>query len=72
MSEPRSEKSFGCERCCPSSADAARAASLTCEADLVDEPHFSIKILVCPSCSQRFLYAFTETINWEGGNDMQS
>jgi len=64
---------FGCERCWPADANAAQEArrTLTQEADLIEESHFYVKIRVCPSCSQRFLSVFTETIDWEDGDDPQ-
>src|SRR5882762_3116205 len=66
-------ETFGCERCWPSSADAAWKArsTLTHEADLIDESHFHIMILKCPWCSQRFVSVFTETIDWVDGEDPQ-
>ena len=56
----------GCERCWPSEADAAWEArrKLACAVELVDESHFHVMILACPSCEQRFLSVFTETIDW--------
>jgi hypothetical protein len=38
---------------------------------LIDESHFHVMILECPRCSQRFLSVFTETIDWEDGDDSQ-
>jgi hypothetical protein len=66
-------ETFGCERCWPPSADAARAAgqALTREADLIRESHFSVMLRACPSCGQRFVSVFTETIDWEDGDDPQ-
>ncbi len=67
------EDSFGCERCWPSAADAAEMArqTLTREVDLIDESHFHVMIRACPSCSQRFVSVFTETIDWADGEDPQ-
>lgn len=41
------------------------------EHTLIDESHFSISILRCPECSQRFVSIFTELIDWEDGDDSQ-
>jgi hypothetical protein len=64
---------FGCERCWPASADAAHEARRTLrgEAQLVDESHFRVGIRVCPACAQRFVSVFTETIDWDDGDDPQ-
>ncbi len=64
---------FGCERCWPCSADAAWEArgSLTVVAELIDESHFHVMILACPTCTQRFVSVFTETIDWVDGDDPQ-
>ena len=40
-------------------------------ADLIDESHFHVMILACPSCAQRFVSMFTETIDWVNGDDPQ-
>jgi hypothetical protein len=66
-------ENFGCERCWPSTADAAWEArgDLTREQDLINEPHFHVNILSCARCTQRFVSVFTEWIDWEGGDDPQ-
>jgi hypothetical protein len=71
--ETASNETFGCERCWPPSADAAQGArrTLTREAVLIEESHFNVMVRVCPSCSQRFVSVFTETIDWEDGEDPQ-
>jgi hypothetical protein len=73
MDDTDSGETFGCERCWPSSADAAWRSrqTLTCEADLIDESHFHAMILACPECAQRFVSVFTETIDWADGDDPQ-
>ena len=67
-------KDFGCDRCWPTAADAAWAArgALTQVAELIDESHFHVMLLACPGCTQRFVSVFTETIDWEDGDDPQS
>ncbi|HEU5086303.1 MAG TPA: hypothetical protein VFT99_02615 [Roseiflexaceae bacterium] len=64
---------FGCERCWPESAQAAsdNLFALVHEAELIDESHYHVAIRRCAACSQRFVWVFTETIDWTGGNDPQ-
>lgn len=64
---------FGCKDCRPPDADIAWKArrALAREADLIDESHLHVMILMCRTCSQRFLSVFTETIDWAGGEDPQ-
>ena len=64
---------FGCERCWPPAMDAAWEArgALTKVAELIDESHFHVMILACPRCTQRFVSIFTETVDWEDGEDPQ-
>jgi hypothetical protein len=73
MSDERSTDDFGCARCWPPEADDAWNArrTLTWAADLIDESHFHVMVLVCPSCGQRFVSVFTETIDWVDGDDPQ-
>lgn len=73
MTSERAAGEFGCDRCWPSSAEAADAArsTLNVEAELVDESHYRVTIRACPRCSQRFVSLFTEMIDWKGGDDSQ-
>ena len=73
MGDEGPREDFGCERCWPPTADAAWDArgSFTHVAELIDESHFHVMILACPRCSQRFVSVFTETIDWEDGDDPQ-
>jgi hypothetical protein len=66
-------KDFGCPQCWPSAADAAWAVrgKLALAHDLVDESHVRVTIRACAACGQRFLSVFTETIDWDGGDDPQ-
>lgn len=68
------EDRFGCERCWPPSADDAWAAraGLARNTDLVDDSHFIVALLACPSCGQQFVSAFVEEIDWVGGDDPQA
>src|SRR5437660_5243706 len=67
------KETFGCERCFPRDADDAWAArdTLLREVELIDESHFHVMILTCADCSQKFVSVFTETIDWEDGEDPQ-
>jgi hypothetical protein len=73
MDDDRPRENFGCEHCWPPAADAAWEArsALGVASELIDESHFHVMILTCPRCSQRFLSVFTETIDWEDGEDPQ-
>ena len=73
VEDERARKDFGCERCWPATPDAAWEARrlLARVADLIDESHFHVMILVCRNCTQRFVSVFTETIDWEEGDDPQ-
>lgn len=63
----------GCEHCSPASAEAAweARAQLGHVAELVDESHYHVMVLACGACGQRFLSVFTETIDWQDGDDPQ-
>jgi hypothetical protein len=67
-------ETFGCAVCCPDEAEAGWEAlcSLRIESRLVQESHFSVLVRACEQCTQRFVSVFTETIDWEGGEDPQS
>jgi hypothetical protein len=73
MGDDGVKQAFGCEHCWPSTADAAWEArgSLTHVQDLIDESHFHVMILECSRCTQRFVSVFTETIDWQEGDDPQ-
>src|SRR3712207_4840692 len=68
-----SKQELGCQRCWPPDADAVWEArrALDRVAALIDESHFHVLILACPDCRQRFVSVFTETIDWEAGDDPQ-
>lgn len=38
---------------------------------LINESHFSIRIRQCRACDQKYLAVFTETIDWQDGQDPQ-
>ena len=64
---------FGCAHCLASDAEAAfvHSRELNELARLVDESHLLIAIRACTSCGQRFVYTFTEMIDWIDGDDPQ-
>ncbi len=73
MVDDGSKRDLGCERCWPPIAEAAWEAreGLAHVAELIDESHFHVMILACPSCAQRFVSIFTESIDWKDGDDPQ-
>ena len=44
---------------------------MTREAELIDESHYHVMILACSRCTQRFVSVFTESVDWEDGDDPQ-
>ena len=64
---------FGCQHCWPADAHAAweARAGLTRLKELIDESHFIVATLACPSCDQRYVSIFTELIDWQDGEDPQ-
>ena len=74
MMNKASNDEAGCNICWPADAEAAYSAStqLTCVANLIDESHFIVRVLVCKICGQKFLSIFTETVDWFGGDDPQN
>ena len=62
---------FGCNECLPDGADEAWEAFGKSEIDarLIDEMHFIVLVRSCLSCGQRCVSVFTETIDWEHGED---
>lgn len=62
---------FGCTICHPAGTDEAWEAFGKTEIDtrLIDESHFIVLLRKCVSCRQRFVSVFTETIDWELGED---
>lgn len=64
----------GCSKCWHDEADQAwpllKAAKRT--EQMVDESHFSVSIAECAHCGQRFVWVFTETVDWVDGDDPQT
>jgi len=73
VSPRREEPRPGCAQCWPPDAETAWAArrELTAGAELVDESHFGIRLLVCGSCAQGFASVFVEDVDWVDGDDSQ-
>ncbi len=72
MGDPEGRaESFGCGHCWGSDADAVWMAKreFTTVTNLVDESHYGVYVLACPQCAQRFVFVYTETIDWSGGDD---
>ena len=63
----------GCDICFGEDADAAwnNRPKLGRVLDIVAESHFSVRILQCNACGQKFVSVFCEEIDWSGGNDPQ-
>lgn len=68
-----SDQTSGCPICLPDDPAAAyeRAREMETIAELIEESHFSVTVRACRTCAQRFVWVFTETINWVHGNDPQ-
>ncbi|MFB3893506.1 MAG: hypothetical protein ACE15C_15945 [Phycisphaerae bacterium] len=66
-------RQFGCPQCYGSQPEAMWNAisDFSHVARLVDESHFTVNVLECPHCRQRWVKVFTEEIDWVGGNDPQ-
>jgi hypothetical protein len=75
MSEEVKEESlgFGCANCWPADADLAATGIRNTKprVRLADESHFMLARRACDTCAQRFLFCFTESIDWAGGDDAQ-
>lgn len=63
----------GCPQCFGTDAEGAwdNCGRLTVDAAVVDESHFMIQLRRLPGCSQRFVWIFTEVVDWRGGEDAQ-
>ena len=63
---------FGCPHCFGPDPEALWTARPWHElAALVEDSHFSVRVVACPRCSQRFVKLFTEFVDWSAGNDAQ-
>ena len=41
------------------------------ERELAGEPHFIVQLRRCAECGQQFVWVFSESVDWEGGEDAQ-
>ena len=66
---------LGCAACYGTDAKAVlayyQARGLEIDERLSDDSHFGVTIRHCTRCQQRFLYVFTELVDWQGGDDDQ-
>lgn len=62
---------FGCEVCIPSEPVKASSLGLDVVAELHAESHFGVSIRRCAACGQQFVWVFTETVDYAGGEDPQ-
>jgi hypothetical protein len=60
---------FGCAQC--HGTEPVRPAELKRDQSLVSDSHFSVTLLWCQACDQRFVSIFTEFVDWNGGDDAQ-
>jgi hypothetical protein len=66
--------SIGCEQCYPEQPPpnfAFYIRELESEESVIDESHFALRVVRCRNCGQRFVWIFTEFIDWHGGDDAQ-
>ncbi|MCC6681906.1 MAG: hypothetical protein IT445_13485 [Phycisphaeraceae bacterium] len=64
----------GCEVCMPPDAKQAWESSKNLKRmqQLVHDSHFWVSLHRCPACGQRFVFIFTELIDWDQGDDSQA
>ena len=67
-------ESTGCRRCYGDDAHTVwdyYEDGLVVERELVGEPHFIVQLRRCDECGQKFVWIFSESVDWEGGEDAQ-
>ncbi|MFF4378338.1 hypothetical protein [Kitasatospora sp. NPDC001547] len=72
MGRPRAE--FGCAKCYGEDEKAVwgrQREGFEHEAEVVDGSHFSVGLRRCRECAQRFVWIFSEVVDWMGGDDAQ-
>ena len=57
--------------CIPSEPTTAGSLGLEVVAELHGDSHFDVSIRRCAACGQQFVWVFTETIDWDRGEDPQ-
>jgi hypothetical protein len=68
------EDGFGCPSCYGNDAERAweyYEDGLLVERELVGEPQFIVQLRRCVECGQRFVWVFTESVDWDRGEDAQ-
>lgn len=62
-----------CGRCFGEDAEHAwgNCGQLAVDAAVVEESHFIVQLRSCCACAQRYLWIFTEFVDWENGEDAQ-
>ncbi|MFI8458607.1 hypothetical protein [Kitasatospora sp. NPDC085464] len=63
---------FGCVKCYGGDAQAVwrgQREGFEHETDVVDGSRFAVDVRRCRGCSQRFVWIFTESVDWMGGDD---
>ncbi len=66
--------SIGCRSCYGEDAERVWAyyeKGLLIDQFLEDDSHFIVQLRRCAKCSQRFVWIFTEFVDWEHGDDAQ-
>ncbi|MFE7637674.1 hypothetical protein ACFU7Z_26895 [Kitasatospora sp. NPDC057518] len=72
MGRPMAE--FGCAKCYGEDERAVwgrQREGFEHEAEVVDGSRFAVNLRRCLGCSQRFVWIFTEVVDWMGGDDAQ-
>jgi hypothetical protein len=66
---------FGCARCYGDDAQTVLAyyyeRGLESDQRVVDDSHFGVSLRHCRECGQRFVWIFSEFVDWTGGEDAQ-
>ncbi|MER7583955.1 hypothetical protein [Kitasatospora sp. NPDC097691] len=63
---------FGCAKCYGGDAQAVwrgQREGFEHETDVVDGSRFAVDVRRCRGCSQQFVWIFTESVDWMGGDD---
>ncbi|MBD0674251.1 hypothetical protein [Streptomyces sp. CBMA156] len=65
---------FGCAKCYGEDEQAVwrrQQVGFEHETAVVDGSRFAVNLRRCRDCSQRFVWIFTEVVDWMGGDDAQ-
>jgi hypothetical protein len=63
----------GCPLCGEQDAELSWASytRLAIDVEVVDDSHFIVQLRRCPDCARRYVWIFTEFVDWVGGDDAQ-